>query len=127
MEELKYVLLNATNEAGKIIETYFNGIFKIDHKEGINNLVTEVDRLAETRIIEIIRASYPDHSILGEESGSSMIADSDYHWIIDPIDGTVNFAHGIPLCCVSIGLLYKGSVILGAVFNPMMKELFFAE
>lgn len=128
MEELKYVLLNATNEAGKLILHYFNGIFRIDHKDGINNLVTEVDQLAERKITEIIRASFPEHSIIGEEYGESVIHESsEYQWVIDPIDGTVNFAHGIPLCCVSIGLLHKGSVVMGAVYNPMMNELFFAE
>lgn len=120
-------MLNAANEAGKLILSYFNGIFRVDHKDGINNLVTEVDRLAELRIIEIIRASYPDHNIIGEEYGVSIQTTSEYKWVIDPIDGTVNFAHGIPLCCVSIGLLYQGSVIMGAVYNPMMNELFFAE
>ncbi len=126
MEELKKVLLDATHEAGKIIQSYFNGTFVINHKEGVNNLVTEVDHLAEQKIISVIKATYPTHSIIGEESGEN-IQLSDYQWVIDPIDGTVNFAHGIPLCCVSIGLLLNGSVIMGAVYNPMMNELFFAE
>ena len=126
MDDVKKVLLNATDEAGKIILQYFNGAFKIDHKDGINNLVTEVDKLAESRIIDIIRASFPSHTIISEEVGE-LIQRSDYQWIIDPIDGTVNFAHGIPICCVSIGVLYKNELILGAVFNPMMNELFFAE
>src|ERR1022692_4758712 len=99
MADLKEVLVEATKEAGKIILHYFNGVFKIDHKEGINNLVTEVDKLAETRIIEVIRAGFPAHSIISEEVGE-LIKPSDYQWIIDPIDGTVNFAHGIPICCV---------------------------
>jgi len=126
MEDLKKVLLDATHEAGKIIQSYFNGTFVINHKEGINNLVTEVDHLAEQKIISVIKATYPTHSIIGEESGEN-IQLSDYQWVIDPIDGTVNFAHGIPLCCVSIGLLLNGSVLMGAVYNPMMNELFFAE
>lgn len=128
MDGLKDVLLEATHEAGKIILQYFNGNFRIDHKDGVNNLVTEVDRMAEERITAVIRAAYPDHSILGEEYGATVQEkESDYEWIIDPIDGTVNFAHAIPLCCVSIGLLHKGSVMMGAVYNPMMNELFFAE
>jgi len=126
MEQLKNVLLDATHEAGKIIQSYFNGTFVINHKEGINNLVTEVDHLAEQKIISVIKATYPTHSIIGEESGEN-IQLSDYQWVIDPIDGTVNFAHGIPLCCVSIGLLLNGSVLMGAVYNPMMNELFFAQ
>ena len=126
MDELKKVLLDATKEAGKIILQYFDGTFKIDHKEGVNNLVTEVDKLAEDKIINVIRATFPSHSIISEEAGE-MIKKSDYQWIIDPIDGTVNFAHGIPICCVSIGLLYEDELIMGAVYNPMMNELFFAE
>jgi len=126
MDDLKSVLLDATKEAGKIILKNFNGVFKIDHKEGINNLVTEVDKLAETRIIEVIRKAFPAHSIISEEVGE-LIKPSDYQWIIDPIDGTVNFAHGIPICCVSIGLMYNGQLLMGAVFNPMMDELFVAE
>src|ERR1035437_1889509 len=124
MDELREVLLKATKGGGKIILEYFDGTFKIDHKEGINNLVTEVDKLAEDKIIEVIRSVFPSHSIISEEVGE-LIKDSDYQWIIDPIDGTVNFAHGIPICCVSIGLLYNGELLMGAVYNPMMDELFF--
>lgn len=126
MDELKEVLLRATQEAGKIILQYFNGIFKIDHKDSINNLVTEVDKLSEDCIIKVIKGTYPTHTIISEEVGE-LLQVSDYQWIIDPIDGTVNFAHGIPLCCVSIGLMHKGELLLGAVYNPMMNELFFAE
>lgn len=126
MAELKDVLLDAAKEAGKIILQYFDGVFKIDHKEGINNLVTEVDKHAENKIIEVIRASYPLHSIISEEVGE-LKKPSDYQWIIDPIDGTVNFAHGVPICCVSIGLMHEGKLLMGAVYNPMMNELFFAE
>lgn len=126
MPEIKEVLLDATREAGKIIQHYFNGKFNIGHKEGINNLVTEVDKLSEARIIEVIRDSFPGHSIISEEIGE-LLQQSDYQWIIDPIDGTVNFAHGIPLCCVSIGLLHRNELVMGAVYNPMMNELFFAE
>lgn len=126
MTALKEVLYEATREAGKIISDYFQGSFTVDNKEGINNLVTEVDKHSEKRIIEIIRKHYPTHSIISEEVGE-MIQDSPYQWIIDPIDGTVNFAHGIPLCCVSIGLKHNDDLILGAVYNPMMHEFFFAE
>lgn len=126
MEQFKQVLLEATKEAGKIIQQYFQGSFNIENKEGINNLVTEVDKHSEKAIIDIIRKNYPGHSIISEEVGE-MLQESDYQWIIDPIDGTVNFAHGIPICCVSIGLKHKDELLLGAVYNPMMNELFFAE
>ncbi len=126
MAELKEVLLLAAAEAGKIIQFYFNGTFAVNNKGTVNNLVTEVDQMSEDKIIAVIREHFPDHSIISEEVGE-LKKDSDYEWIIDPIDGTVNFAHGIPICCVSIALTYKGDLQLGAVFNPMMNELFFAE
>lgn len=126
MTALKEVLFEATREAGQIITSYFQGSFTVDNKEGINNLVTEVDKHSEKKIIEIIRKHYPTHSIISEEVGE-LIQDSPYQWIIDPIDGTVNFAHGIPLCCVSIGLKHNDDLLLGTVYNPMMNELFFAE
>ncbi|MBA3829593.1 MAG: inositol monophosphatase [Taibaiella sp.] len=126
MAAFKDVLLEATKEAGKIIHTYFEGNFTIDSKEGINNLVTEADKLSENAIIAVIRKYYPGHSIISEEIGE-LIKDSPYQWIIDPIDGTVNFAHSIPICCVSIALKHNDDLIVGAVYNPMMNELFFAE
>ncbi|WP_118976290.1 inositol monophosphatase family protein [Taibaiella koreensis] len=123
---MKETLLNAIKEAGTLILKHFNGTFAVSHKEGINNLVTEVDQASERLITSIIRERYPDHGIIGEEYGAHD-ASSRYKWIIDPIDGTVNYAHGIPLCCVSIGLMEDETMILGAVYNPMMNELFFAE
>lgn len=126
IDECRRVLDEAIAAAGAIIQRRFNGDFVVDHKEGVNNLVTEVDKQAEAAIIQIINREFPDHTILSEEAGL-LEQHSDYVWFVDPIDGTVNFAHGIPLCCVSIGLRYKQDLILGAVFNPMMNELFFAE
>lgn len=127
MPDLKETLLLAANEAGDIIKSYFHGHFQINSKENsINNLVTEVDNHSEDRIISIIKSRFPDHTIISEEVGE-MVQDSPYQWIIDPIDGTVNFAHGIPLCCVSIGLRYENKMLMGAVYNPMMNEFFFAE
>lgn len=126
MDEFRKVLEEAIKAAGAIIQRRFHGDFIIDHKEGINNLVTEVDKQAEAAIIQIINAAFPDHTILSEEAGL-LEQHSDYIWFVDPIDGTVNFAHGIPLCCVSIGLRHKGDMLLGSVYNPMMNELFFAE
>lgn len=126
MNQLKATLLQAATEAGDIIRSYFHGSFAVSNKEGINNLVTEVDMLCEAKIIEIIQRNFPDHTIISEEEGSED-HHSEYKWIIDPIDGTVNFAHHIPICCVSIGLSYQDNMLLGVVYNPMMNELFFAE
>lgn len=124
---LKETLISATEAGALVLKHYFaSTTLKITNKEGINNLVTEADHASEKAIIETIREEYPDHSILCEESGE-MHTDSEYKWIIDPIDGTVNYAHGIPICCVSIGLEFHGNLIMGAVYNPFMKEFFFAE
>lgn len=123
---LKSTLIAATEAGAKELKRFFNGSFTISNKEGINNLVTEADHASEKAIIEVIKKNYPDHFILSEEAGELKM-DSEYKWIIDPIDGTVNFANGIPICCVSIGLEHKGKMILGAVYNPNMNEFYFAE
>jgi len=120
---LKPTLIKAARASGALIKEKINSKFLIEHKEGPNNLVTEVDKASETLIMNIIREEFPDHS---EEIGA-LAMDSSYKWIIDPIDGTVNFANGIPLCCVSIAIEKDGMIIMGAVYNPMMNEFFFAE
>lgn len=122
----KETLLKAVETGAKIIQQYFHTDFRITHKEGINNLVTEADHASEKAIFEVIKNAFPDHYLLSEETGA-IKTDSIYKWVIDPIDGTVNFAHGIPVCCVSIGLEIEGIVQMGAVCNPFMNELFFAE
>ena len=123
---LKSTLIKATEAGARVMQGFFQGEFKISNKEGINNLVTEADHASEKAIFEIIRNDYPDHYLLSEEAGE-FVMDSTYKWIIDPIDGTVNFAHGIPLCCVSIGVEQDGEMIMGAVYNPFLNEFFFAQ
>jgi myo-inositol-1(or 4)-monophosphatase len=123
---LKQTLIEATKAGAAEILRFFNGDFKISNKEGVNNLVTEADHAAEKAIIEAIKSKYPGHQILSEEVGE-LAQDSDYKWIIDPIDGTINFAHGIPLNCVSIGIEYKSEIVMAAVYNPHLNEFYFAE
>ncbi len=123
---LKNILLKATEAGAKIIQEYFDKSFIVSNKEGINNLVTEVDLKSEKAIIDIIKNEFPDHFILSEEAGA-ISTESEYKWIIDPIDGTVNYSNGIPICCVSIGLEYKGKIEMGAVYNPFMNEFYFAQ
>ncbi len=123
---LKQTLLKAVEAGANEMTRFFNGQFTISNKEGMNNLVTEADHAAEKAIFEVIKEDYPDHFILSEEAGE-IVQDSNYKWIIDPIDGTVNFANGIPLCCVSIAVEQDGQMILGAVYNPFINELFFAQ
>jgi myo-inositol-1(or 4)-monophosphatase len=105
---------------------FFNQDFKISNKEGVNNLVTEADHASEKAILSVIKSRFPDHQVLAEESGELKL-DSEYKWIIDPIDGTINFAHGIPLNCVSIAVERGQEIVMAAVYNPHLQELFFAE
>jgi myo-inositol-1(or 4)-monophosphatase len=123
---LKQVLIKAAEAGAAELQHFFSGEFVISHKDGINNLVTEADHAAEKAIMATITAEFPDHFILSEETGE-IVTQSNIKWIIDPIDGTVNFANGIPICCVSIGVEKDGQMVLGAVYNPIMKEFYLAE
>src|SRR6478735_11119962 len=123
---LKQTLLKATEAGAAVLKQYFNGQFTISRKEGINNLVTEADHASEKAIFEVIKNDFPDHYILSEETGE-IVKDSNYKWIIDPIDGTINFAHGIPLCCVAIAIEKDKEIIMSAVYAPILNELYFAE
>jgi len=124
---LRSTLLTAVEAGAKELRRYFNNeSLKISNKEGINNWVTEADHASEKAIIDVIRTEFPEHFILSEEVGE-MMTSSEVKWIIDPIDGTINFASGIPICAVSIGVEKNGEMILGAVYNPFIGELFLAE
>lgn len=123
---LKNTLIEAITAGGNELKRFFNTAFTITNKEGVNNPVTEADHASEKAIIEVVKNNFPGHFILSEEVGE-IVMDSEYKWIIDPIDGTINFAHAIPICCVSIGIEHKGEIILGAVYNPLLNEMFVAE
>lgn len=122
----KNTIIEAVHAGADELKRYYNGDFKVSHKEGINNLVTEADHASEAAILKVIKRNFPDHQILAEETGE-IIQDSSYKWIIDPIDGTVNFAHGIPLCCVVIALEKDGEIIMSSVYAPILNEKYFAE
>jgi len=123
---LKKTLLEACKAGAAEILRFYNRDFTVSNKEGINNLVTEADHASEAAIFKVIKAAYPEHQILSEEAGE-MKQESAYKWIIDPIDGTINFAHGIPLNCVSIAIEYENEITMAAVYNPHLNEMFFAE
>ena len=123
---IKSTLLQAIQAGATELKKYFNGTFTIASKATLNDLVTEADHASEKAIFSVIQNNHPDHFILSEETGAMPTA-STTKWIIDPIDGTINFANGIPICCVSIGVEQEGKMILGAVYNPFMNEMFIAE
>ncbi|MGR3220993.1 MAG: inositol monophosphatase family protein [Candidatus Anammoxibacter sp.] len=118
---IKYTAL----EAGKILMKSYHNIEKIELKKDAG-FVTEADTRSEEYIIDAISREYPDHLILAEESGGRGTK-CPYKWIIDPLDGTTNFVNGLPWFCVSIACEFEGHVIIGAVYNPVLNELFFAE
>lgn len=109
-------------------EIFLNGFAqkKVISFKGEIDLVTTVDKAVEEKVIQIIRSEYPDHDILAEES-DQISHSSPYRWIIDPLDGTTNFAHNLPHFALSIALEHKEELILGVVYNPMTGELFSAE
>lgn len=123
-EMLEYVVALA-KDAGAVLRAGFGVPHEITFK-GPMDLVTEVDRAAETLIVDRIQAQFPDHGILGEEGSNIPPQSSPYYWIVDPLDGTTNFAHGLPGFAVSIGLERDGEVIAGAVYDPIREDLFAA-
>ena len=124
-KELLEVAINAANKAGVLIKSRFGGEMDIKFKEGVYNLVTEMDIVSENLIKEIINTKYPNSKFLAEESGG--VSDlKDLTWVIDPIDGTVNYAHGIPIYSISIAAVNDNKSIVGVVYNPETNEMFTA-
>ncbi len=112
-------------QAGIVLMEGYGNVRHIQQKGAID-LVTEFDRRSEDVILSSIQQKFPGHSILAEESGRNKTI-SEYRWLIDPLDGTTNFAHGIPIFSVSIGLLKNNSPVVGVVYDPFRNEMFSAE
>ncbi len=125
MQQLNDFAVNIAREAGALLMKKFAQSLEIHYKGDIN-LVTEADQMSENLIIAAIRQNFPDHGILSEES-PAILDGSSYRWIIDPLDGTTNYAHGYPVFCVSIALEKEGERILGVVYDPTRKDTFVAE
>lgn len=126
-EAFPEVALEAARRAGELLRAGFGSKQRFSLKSSRIDLVTEYDRRSEALIVKAIRERFPDHEILAEESGSSLPkAGSAYRWIIDPLDGTTNFAHGYPIFAVSIALVQGEEPLLGVVYSPILDELFFA-
>ncbi len=124
-KELLKVAIEAAQKAGDLLRQGFGTSFKISKKGGKHNLVTEYDHAAEKMIIQTISEHFPSHGFLAEESGQGK--KGDVLWIIDPLDGTVNFAHGIPVFSVSIAATQGEEILCGVVYQPITEELFTAE
>lgn len=112
--------------AGELLLRYFRtSEFKVDTKLNITDVVTTADRESEFLIKTMIKKRFPDHGILAEETGESKEG-GDWRWVIDPLDGTTNFSQGLPVFCVSIALEYKGEPVVGVVYAPYLREMFYA-
>lgn len=127
-ESPRTIAISAACEAGGILQDMIGRIHHVRHK-GVVDLATEADELSERHIMSRLREAFPDYQILAEESGRTAAANaaSMSRWIIDPLDGTVNYAHGYPIFAVSIALEVNGIVELGVVYVPPLDELFIAE
>ncbi len=119
-------VIQISKEAGEIVREGFGKNFSIEYKTNASNLVTEIDKKSEALIIDFINKEFPGHSVLAEESGSHGTS-SEYLWVIDPLDGTTNFAHGLPIFAVSIGVQKNGKTICGVVYDVMRDEIYSAE
>jgi myo-inositol-1(or 4)-monophosphatase len=126
MHPMLNTAVKAARRAGQIINraSLDLDLLKVSKKQH-NDFVTEVDKAAEAAIIETLSTAYPDHAILAEESGATE-RESDFQWIIDPLDGTTNFIHGFQYYCVSIALAHKGQVTQAVIFDPTRNDLYTA-
>jgi myo-inositol-1(or 4)-monophosphatase len=128
MHPILSIAIKAARRAGSVINraTLDGAILDVRSKRA-NDFVTQVDKGAEEAAIGVIRAAYPDHAILAEESGENLGGSkADYRWIIDPLDGTTNFIHGFPQYCVSIGIEHRGALAHAVVYDPGKNELYTA-
>jgi myo-inositol-1(or 4)-monophosphatase len=127
MHPMLNIAVKAARRAGSIINRALleGGALEIKAKNR-NDFVTQVDKAAEAAIINVIRAAYPEHRILAEESGDTPGARPEYLWVIDPLDGTTNYIHGFPQYCVSIALEHRGVLSQAVVYDPAKNELFTA-
>jgi myo-inositol-1(or 4)-monophosphatase len=114
----------AARAAGEVLLGFVGRALEVRHK-GAVDLVTEADRASEDRIVSIVRERFPEHAILAEEGGGGEAAGgAEFLWVVDPLDGTTNFAHGLPIWSVSIGVVRRGVIVAGVVFDPTRGECF---
>lgn len=126
LNQIQEIAIGWAREVGKIHLSYFRGTnLGIETKSNIYDVVTCADKQGEAFLLEQIQKLFPDHAVLGEESGAHA-GTGDYLWVIDPLDGTNNFSQGLPVFTVSIGLQYKGEAVLGVVYAPYFDELYTA-
>ncbi len=119
-------IISISKEAGSIIRDGFGSKLDLEYKSNITDFVTNIDKASEKTIIDFIKKEYPTHNILAEESGIEK-KNSEYTWVIDPLDGTMNFAHGLPIFSVSIGVMKNKEIIAGVIYDVMNHTVFSSE
>jgi len=125
MNQYLEAAIKAARVAGELVRENFGRPLKVDAEEA-HDIKLELDVRSQELITKLLLENFPNHSILGEE-GSAENTSTEFEWVIDPIDGTVNYFYGIPHFCISIALRQKGEIIVGVVFDPMRDELWHAE
>ena len=125
--QIKEAAVRMALHCGKIqMESFRTQNIGIDTKSNVYDVVTKVDKACEDYLLSEISRLYPTHSVIGEETGQHLHADSDWAWVVDPLDGTNSYSQGLPVFCVSIGVTYKNDCVVGVVYAPYLNELFTA-
>lgn len=125
MKDYKRFAITLAEQAGEIIRKHFTLGMKKEWKAD-NTPLTETDLVINQLVIDLVKQRFPSHSILSEE-GNDFKEGDDFVWVCDPLDGTIPFSHGIPVCAFSLALVYKGESIFGVVYDPFMRRMFIAE
>lgn len=125
-KKIKKIAIQAALVAGKIILNNKNKVSGVRYKDARKSIVTNIDLLAEKKIISVIRKNFPDHSIISEEKGK-INKNQRYAWVIDPLDGTANYSQNIPFYCTSISFMADNENIMGVIYDPIHQEMFFAQ
>ncbi len=123
-QKARRVAESAAREAGSILLDMYGRVSA--REKGPSDLITDADLASQHRIAAILNKEFPDHTLLAEEEGVMPDPSAEFRWIVDPLDGTINFAHGLPLWCVSIALEHAGELVVGVVFQPLLNDLFSA-
>src|SRR5260370_41450804 len=126
LRRAREVGIAAARSAGELLRRRVNSIREVRHKSAVD-IVTDVDLESEQEVCATLQAAFPTHTILGEEGGMRGGSDTRFRWIVDPLDGTTNYAHGFPFFCVSIGLEVDGRLMLGVAYAPSLDELYVAQ
>lgn len=119
-------IIDISKEAGEIIREGFGKKLTLEYKSNVSDFVTNIDNEAENKIINFIKKEYPTHNIIAEESGEARNG-SEYTWVVDPLDGTMNFAHGLPIFSVSIAVMKKNEIVFGVIYDVMNNIVYSTE